>query len=360
MMNMQFFIRQLFFLMLLPSMLFTSASFGSHDMSYLQGYLSALFENKLNWQKDSFHIDIYNSVATITVINKNEKELSKASRVLANVPDLIDFNFVDNAETETPEIPSFIHYPQGDYFYPSIAEIKEPQFFISFLNMETNINDVLTASIGLGQSFGLYRWPTSLTNNGWQLGFFIGLFSQFNLDEQSDPLINSDYIIGLPLSFRNGNFSGRFRLMHQSSHLGDEFLLSGNAPPRINLSYELIDMMIAYHIQHYRILVGASQLLSYSPESLKERAYTAAIDYRNPRPFIGNSRFISGIQTYWLEQKDWSPGTSIKFGIEIGQTYPHRHGTRIMFEAYDGFSPFGQFFDYETQYYGLGLYFDFN
>ncbi len=51
-----------------------------------------------------------------------------------------------------------------------------------------------------------------------------GVF-QFDLSAPSSDLINTDYVVGVPLSWRSGGWSTRVRLYHQSSHLGDEFLL---------------------------------------------------------------------------------------------------------------------------------------
>jgi hypothetical protein len=51
------------------------------------------------------------------------------------------------------------------------------------------------------------------------------VFAQFDLDSTSDDLLNADYVVGLPLTFRRAGFSARGRFYHQSSHLGDELLL---------------------------------------------------------------------------------------------------------------------------------------
>lgn len=83
------------------------------------------------------------------------------------------------------------------------------------------------------------------------------------------------------------------------------------------------------------------------------------IDYRNQTPIFGNSRFNAGIKTTWREDVDRDNGTSLKFGLEIGQTYPVRHGTRIIFETYKGLIPFGQFHTLDIEYYGMGVYLDF-
>ena len=63
----------------------------------------------------------------------------------------------------------------------------------------------------------------TLVVNGELVG---NVYAQFDLNRPSYDLINADYLIGLPLTFRFDRFSGRARLYHQSSHLGDEFVLA--------------------------------------------------------------------------------------------------------------------------------------
>jgi hypothetical protein len=78
-------------------------------------------------------------------------------------------------------------------------------------------------------------------------------------------LINADYIIGFPLSNRNGPWSARARLFHQSSHLGDEFLLQPQKPElkatRINLSFETIELLGALEWEGLQFTAGPSYIL---------------------------------------------------------------------------------------------------
>ena len=75
-----------------------------------------------------------------------------------------------------------------------------------------------------------YAGPAGARKDAWQLSISGAVFAQFNLDASSMDLINADYIIGFPLSYRNGSWSARARLFHQSSHLGDDFLLQPQKP----------------------------------------------------------------------------------------------------------------------------------
>jgi len=327
---------------------------------YLQGYLSAILEQQLGWQSECYRIKVVDSFATLTIKDNSCENNDQLIQLFSQLPMLVDFKILTQSEPGAEKIPSYTHYPRGDYFRPVVADVKEPQFFISFLQAKDDNESTLIGSVGLGETFGLYRWPSSAAGDGWQLSYFAAIFSQFNMDASSDDLLNSDYLVGFPLSFRYGNFSGRFRLFHQSSHLGDELLLSGQAPARVNLSIEAVDMLLAYDIGYWRAMIGGTRILSHDPSDIEERALSSGIDYRNPEPAIGNSRFIAGIYSRWLEDVDWNSGTSAKFGLEFGQNYPGSHGTRLMFEAYKGLIPFGQFYTSDTEYYGLGFYIDFN
>ena len=332
------------------------------DDNYIQGYLSAILEQKLGWQQNSYHLKVKNSVATITIKNKNKnsEHVAEAKRLFAEVVMLVDFSFIGEGDAGAATLPAYIQYPRGDYYKPLIADVKESQFFISFVQTRDDQDDVLVGAVGLGQNFGLYRWPGAASTDGWQLNFFLTLLSQFNMDEKSDDLLNSDYLVGLPLSFRYGKLSGRIRFYHQSSHLGDELILSGNGPEPVNLSFEALDVSLAYDLGFWTGMIGALKIVSHNPSNIEERGILAGINYLHPVPMLANGRFVAGISTNWLEDVNWNSGTSFKAGLEIGQSYPRRYGTRFMFEAYKGFTPFGQFYTSDIEYYGLGVYFDFN
>lgn len=146
--------------------------------------------------------------------------------------------------------------PRGDVFRPLIADPKEPQTFVSSVSLDretAGLDDINTALVGLGTNFGLYRWPGRQEDEGWQVSVFAAAFSQFNLDAPSDALINTDYLVGFPLTYKRGHFSMRLRLFHQSSHLGDELLLGPNPPTRINLSFEAVDLLFAYEGGGWRV-----------------------------------------------------------------------------------------------------------
>ena len=74
---------------------------------------------------------------------------------------------------------------------------------------------------------------------------------------------------------------------------------------------------------------------------------------------MGGSRLVVGLDVKWFEETDWRAGASAKLGLEFGRRHPERRGITVLVEFYDGFSPFGQFYHDDIQYYGLTAQFDF-
>src|SRR6185295_7497258 len=134
-----------------------------------------------------------------------------------------------------------VRFPAGDLFAAPLADQKQPRFHTTWQRWHTGTGTFDIASVGFGENFGLVRWPRGHPGDGWQLGISGSVFAIFNLDTPSLDLLNADYLVGFPISYRSGDWSARLRLYHQSSHLGDEFLLQTDdtqpvpVAPRINL-----------------------------------------------------------------------------------------------------------------------------
>lgn len=131
-------------------------------------------------------------------------------------------------------------------FRPMVADPYEVRTFLSVIGMDFERNQTTAASVGLGVNLGLYRWRGQQPTDGWQLTMFSHFVSQFDLEAESYPLVNTDFRVGFALTHRSGAFSQRAKLLHQSSHLGDEFLLQGTGPAREDVSVELLDVAVAW------------------------------------------------------------------------------------------------------------------
>jgi hypothetical protein len=254
-------------------------------------------------------------------------------------------------------------FPRDDTFRALLADPAEPRVFMSRLRVKRDAGDGSAAAfsaafLGVGVDFGLLRRSGAAPGEGWQLGVFGSADSLFNLDLPGDALMNGDYRFGFPVTWRSGLFSMRARLYHQSSHLGDELILGGNAPQRTTLSFETLDFIIAWEYAGLRLYGGAGHVLRSSHDSYDGTGVHAGFDYVS-RPALSGMRFVAGLDVKWIEQVDWHSGVSAKAGIKIGRHSLERRGLTLLLEAYDGFAPFGQFFVEEWRYRGVSLQFDF-
>ena len=331
---------------------------------FLAGYIASVLERDLHWQRDSYHLQIENGVATITLFKEDPIREEEANRELLEIDGLqrmtIAVQPVKVDKQTKPDVFMGVTgdgeaFPTGDLFQPLVADPKQPQFSVSINRFKSQGLEYTMASVGFGETFGLYRFFGAKEGDGLQFSLEAGLFAQFNLDTPSANLINADYTIGLPVTYRYGDNSLRFRLYHQSSHLGDELLLGDNPPERINLSFEALELLYAREWRNWRVYGGGEYLLHKEPSDLKPTSGHWGIEYHGSQTLFWNGRPIGGVDMKSLEEHEWNIDTSIKIGLEFGHPNPGQRRLRLMLEWYDGFDPYGQFYANEVEYFGLGV-----
>jgi hypothetical protein len=145
------------------------------------------------------------------------------------------------------------------------------------------------------------------------------------------------------------------RLYHQSSHLGDGYLLRVR-PTRVTLFYESVALLVAQQWRGWRAYAGGEYLFHREPEALKPAVLQAGVEYYGPRLW-GEARFLAGLDLKSPQQHGYEVDTSLQLGLETGGTEPGQRRLRLVLEGYHGHSPHGQFFLTDhMSYYGIGLY----
>jgi len=251
--------------------------------------------------------------------------------------------------------------PVGDLFKPLIADLKQPRFYVSYRRYRYSNETVNISSVGVGESFGLYRAVDPEDGSGWQVSFDGGLLAQFNLDTSSKDLLNTDYFAGVPFSYRKGTLSYRAFLYHQSSHLGDEYLLHAN-PRRVEFSYEALCVTASYEPNEWRGYLGGEVIFRKEPHDLKTLTAQAGIEYYGSSPLWRRGTPVAGLDLKSTEEHHWAVNASFAAGLEFRGDPPggHRY-IRVMLEGYKGFNPHGQFYteNMRINYYGVGVYWGF-
>jgi uncharacterized protein DUF1207 len=255
--------------------------------------------------------------------------------------------------------------PDGEMFSPLIADPKQPHFQLSYLVTDSPVLDTQVGAVGLGETFGLVRLPGSGRGDGWQLDLAGAVFAQFELRRQATDLVNTDYLVGLPITYRHGSVSARLLLHHQSSHLGDEYLLREH-PVRLNVSFDAIQLLLARDLGAWRVYGGAEYVFVHAPEPLKDGVLDGGIEYRRPAPLFQagareSVRLIAALDVQSWQRGRWVVGGSARAGIELGPRGPADRGLgrtwSLLLEGYHGPTPYGQFYDETLSYLGIGLHF---
>lgn len=264
------------------------------------------------------------------------------------------------------EARSIVGLPTGDIFCPLVADPKGMRSFLSY-QRTIGEDDSLTTigAIGIADEFGIVRWGGVRLGNGVQLSLQAGIFAQFDLDAESYDLLNADYVVGLPLTIRAGSFSARARIYHQSSHLGDEFLLRPQDSIRVNLSFESAELILSADAGPLRLYGGGEYLFNRSPDDLEHYVAHGGVELRPMRPYLamgpfGLVRTVAALDLKASQEQEWKPSVSLRAGLEFDRrraSDPPARRWSILFESYTGPSPYGQFFREEIQYAGIGLHF---
>jgi hypothetical protein len=246
--------------------------------------------------------------------------------------------------------------PPGDLFEPLLADPKQERFFLSYRHVRfrgdglpaEGLGKTINAGVvGLGASFGLWGLRKPENNDGLQVDFLGAVFSQFNLDTSSDDLINSDFLVGLPITLRQGPFSARIRFFHQSSHLGDEFLLNNPTVQRANVSFEEIDSLFSFERHGLRLYGGGGYIFEGSDFKLDPLKAQWGVEWKGPiRPTPRLEQVqvkpVFGADFKSFEEQGWNITVSLAGGLEWLRE--DSNGIRILLVYLRGFMPFGQFF----------------
>jgi Protein of unknown function (DUF1207) len=247
--------------------------------------------------------------------------------------------------------------PGGVLFKPLIADPRWPHFSAAWQHYfgDPQLKDAVAVSFG--ESFAIYR--DRLGPILWELGLQAGVFAIFDMDTPSFDLVNADYMVGLPLSLRYKDLSMQLRVFHQSSHLGDEFLLRTRTN-RINLSYQSVDFKVSYELRSVlRLYAGGGYLFGQDPASLDPWSVQYGLELTSPWPSRPSRwRPIAAVDIQHHQENNWSTDVSARAGIEIDGVLLTRK-LLFLLEYFNGYSPNGQFYTDRVQYLGLGAHFHF-
>jgi hypothetical protein len=259
-------------------------------------------------------------------------------------------------ETAAAEKRSVEIFPRPELFDPLLADPRWPHFSAEF---QRYLNDSELRRVGapsFGETFAFLGGDIP-SGARWEVGLQAGVFSVFDFDSESFDLVNSDFMVGLTGSFRTGGASSLLRIFHQSSHLGDEYLLR-NRVDRINLSYEVADLLLSYDVSRVlRIYGGGGYMFHREPADLEPFSVQGGVELQSPWAFWGDhARLVAALDLQSHEESDWRVDYSARGGIQLESDRIEGLRLQLLLSYYNGRSPNGQFFEREIEYVGIGTH----
>jgi len=259
-----------------------------------------------------------------------------------------------------------VFIPDNDVFGPLVADPKEPRLSLGLRHERfdgppfapAGTTRTITAGfVTAGGTFGIAGRRREGGCDGFQVGMFGGVFSQFNLVADSRDLINTDFIVGTAFTARRGALSTRVRVYHQSSHFGDEFLVHNPDVVPTEFGLEAIDMLVSLDSHVWRVYGGAGYLsLAFGqPNSALAHAGAELRDRRGD----GGFRPLAAADVVSLSARDWGVSANVAGGFEwTSPSAARRFRALVVFGA--GYTPFGQSLQQQKlRSMGLEAQFDF-
>ena len=337
------------------------------DDRYLAGYAAAILETRFGLPPRDLQVE--NGKLRLRSVDLEGQDTEEVLASLGAI-DGLEVELV-GAPAEAPSVSSSATpppratpsetrgwLPRAALFDPLIADPRWPRFSASLQFYQDDKELGTVGAPTFGAAIPLYGWRG--LGIDWQAGLQAGVFSIFDLNSDSSDLINSDFFVGLPISARYGPLSTQVRVFHQSSHLGDEFLLRPRVPDRINLSYEGADLRLSVKPWNWlRLYAGGGGIFRSEPD-LDPWMVQGGVEITSPEPIYSNLLYpIVALDVQSFEESDWGVNYSARAGVELRSGWLATRRLQLVMEYFNGRSPNGQFYNRDIEYFGPGLQFFF-
>ena len=337
--------------------------------SYIAGYAAAVLEHE--FYVPGAIVQVHEGVVILTADSLGKVDRQKVITALEKIPGVVRAEVREEAGSsaapaDPPQAaiqqklpkPESKFLPRDLLVAPFHADPRWPHFSMASRHVSFGREPGNTGSANFGETFALYRNAAPLDGQ-WEIAIQAGVFSTFNLGSSSIDLQNADYTAGLLTSYRTGAFSGFLRLHHQSSHLGDEFIL--NSQPgfdRINLSFDELDLKISYELASwFRVYGGGGMLVGRDPRELKRGTSQLGAELTSPWTlWDGKVRPVAYADLQANARSNWKVASSVMAGIQFENARIGDRKLQLLAEYFSGPSPNGQFYNQNTEWIGIGIH----
>src|SRR3984893_7250612 len=340
------------------------------DDPYVAGYAGAVLEREFKVSRRAVSVD--NGVLTLDAAQLAGADRARILTTLSALPGVTRVEVREAAApaaagpagagahptaAERATLPTGL-LPVGHLFQPLLADPRWPHFSAAYRYYFGDPDLKHVGAVSFGETIPIFR-GNAPGESQWEAGIQAGVFAVFQMDQPSKDLFHADYFAALYGAWRQGSFSALGRLFHQSSHLGDEFLLRSRIQ-RVNLTYESVDLKLSYDLPWgIRAYGGGGYLFDQEPDLLPW-SVQGGVEFRSPWTLAsGQIRPVAALDLQSREQNGWNVDVSLRGGIQLEDVPLLDRNLQLLVEDFHGNSPDGQFFKRRVEYLGLGAHFHF-
>jgi hypothetical protein len=322
------------------------------DDTYIRGYAGAVLQREFDVSAAA--VSVQDGVVTIAA-DLSEPNLEKVRNVLMHIEGVREVRIA-----EADSRPRGLAWlPRRTLFRAPIADPRWPRFSASYQRYINDHELKNVAAVSFGETIPLAKYNPEY-GGSWDIALQGGVFAIFDLDGSSFDLINADYLGGLPVTYAIGDLAVMGRFFHQSSHLGDEFLL-GNTVERVNFSYEAFSLLGSYDLPlGFRVYGGGAYRFRIEPSDVRPWRFQAGAEWVGPS--ISDEwaiRPLAAIDVQVDEEGNWSTNTVPALGLQFERARSQGRVFQLLVEYFNGKSPNGQFYARNIQYAALTGQFQF-
>lgn len=251
--------------------------------------------------------------------------------------------------------------PRGDLYKQYIADpLYRVAFGLQFVEMLDNGIPQTGSTryiLQAGGRLGILRvYPDDRPELGWQFSIEGGLDSQYDRGSSDDNIgWNGKFGAYLTTARENG-WSYKLAVLHNSSHLGDEYIQNTGAT-RIDYTREEIALGVSKNFLSYYRVYGETGwgFMAGNAEGEKPGRFETGFEIEYPEVVWNDFGWYSAADLSSWQERDWRLNASFQTGLFLPmKERMYRFGIQI----YKGRSTLGEFFKSDESQISFGFWVD--
>jgi hypothetical protein len=343
---------------------------------YLEGYIQALID--AHYYEYDVIVTVKDHKVYLSNLPKNDLLAKSIISYVSDLPGVVSVEVKPltpeevaskKKYTEMPRVNGVWFPQQTVLFAPLIGDPREPMYAVNY-RFGDRVMGRQAVAVSLGDDFPIFRWRDVFRWHGdLQIGIQAGVWAVFNFSHVPDrkkntcELMNTDWLVGIPLTYAFDKWSFRVRVYHISGHLGDELIVDEPKylKKRKNPSMEALEWISSYQFSSGLRVYGGPGWVFDSDDTFKLKPlyvkYGSEVRLFGQKLYYhrlyGTPFFVVHLENW--EQRQWNLDQFYLLGYEISKLQGVGRKMRLYFEYHQGYSYEGQFFNKKTRYGQFGF-----